>query len=535
MFQSPFWRRCRDTLFHYLRVLLPGEAPALDFPFAASDVAQLRRVAGAPQEAGLDGQTWDDMLLAEYSARLARETSIFGQQVLHRRLHEGAADEAAAARVRALLRDEAGLLRLHEAMGCLRQVDSEISAPLFGPAEAAAPWWTARLWLFPLAVLLTLAATLLSPLAWLGVVASWLALMALQMRYYDDARAWGRTLHGVQMLLRAHVLLAAQDGPHTAALREGARRAGRINRQLTPAQWPKMVPLYKEYSEWVLLHNIQHYFDSRVAARREIEHLRASFLLVAELEADVALARHLLATPRFCWATRCAPGALALEQFVHPLLEEAAPLSVELEGKGAFISGQNGIGKSTLLRGVGLNLIAARAFGFCYAARAAAPMLPVHSSMQSEDSLDGGESLYLAELRRAKELLALADGPRPAVFIIDEIFRGTNHLESISAAAAVLHTLAAKGMVIVSSHNLVLAPLLEDCLAPLCVHAPDGDAARLLLRPGVLAAPNGIALLAARGFGAPIEAKANKVFDWLSAHMAQPRACAHVLGGAAGI
>ena len=54
----------------------------------------------------------------------------------------------------------------------------------------------------------------------------------------------------------------------------------------------------------------------------------------------------------------------------------------------------------------------------------------------------------------------MAENGPPAFFIIDEIFRGTNHLESISAAAAVLHTLAASGLVIVSSHNLVLAPLL---------------------------------------------------------------------------
>lgn len=36
------------------------------------------------------------------------------------------------------------------------------------------------------------------------------------------------------------------------------------------------------------------------------------------------------------------------------------PLDLQLAHKGAFISGQNGIGKSTLLRPVGLNLLAAR-------------------------------------------------------------------------------------------------------------------------------------------------------------------------------
>jgi len=196
-----------------------------------------------------------------------------------------------------------------------------------------------------------------------------------------------------------------------------------------------------------------------------------------------------------------------------------------VDGQGAFISGQNGIGKSTLLRTVGLNLIAARAFGFCYADRATAPPLPVYSSMQNEDTLSGGESLYLAELRRARELLALA-GDGPAIFIIDEIFRGTNHVESISVAGAVLHTLCQSGCVIVSSHNLVLAPLLAGTLAPWCVQRSGGQ---LHVQPGVLQETNGITLLAAQGFDAQISAKAVRIAGWLGEHMRNPASCDGVL------
>src|SRR5471032_1750263 len=103
-----------------------------------------------------------------------------------------------------------------------------------------------------------------------------------------------------------------------------------------------------------------------------------------------------------------------------------------------------------------------------------------------------------------------------------EIFRGTNHLESISAAAAVLHTLSQQGTVMVSSHNLVLASLLEERLTPWCVSRV-GDG--LQVAPGVLRETNGIALLAARGFDAAISAKAKRVFDWLSDYMAHSADC----------
>jgi len=205
---------------------------------------------------------------------------------------------------------------------------------------------------------------------------------------------------------------------------------------------------------------------------------------------------------------------------VHPLMEQASPLTLGLDGRGAFISGQNASGKSTLLRMVGLNLVAARAFGFCYAKEARLPALPVRASMQNEDSLLGGESLYMSELRRARELLD-ASRRSAGICLIDEVFRGTNHLESVSAAAAVLETLCERDLVLVSSHNLVLARILAGKLEPLRIDTTSGAP---VLTPGVLRDPNGIALLATQGFGARIEGRAAEVARWLSGHLAEPQA-----------
>ena len=507
------------------------EPPEYDYPFARSDIAMLAKVEGGP--ALIDAQTWDEMLLDAYSASLAEHTSIFGQQRLHQRLAGGVADPASAERVRALLAAPDAMTQLQQAMHGLRSVDMEVSAPLFGQPIASPPWWRRLLLLPPLALLLSLAAALLfAPLAWFGVLAAWTVLMAVQVQFHERGKYWQRSVRSLQQLLLAHERLGALDTPFTQGWQDDARRAGRLHRHLTPIRWLKMVPLLSEYEDWFVLGDVRRYFRSRVVLLRQLEVFRHSFLRVAELEADLALARHLQAREQFCWA-QALPGdarELRFEQVRHPLLPAALPLSLSLDGRGAFVSGQNGIGKSTLLRTLGLNLVCARAFGFCHAQAARVPLLPLYSSMQSEDSLAGGESLYLAELRRARELLALADGAEPALFMIDEIFRGTNHLESISAAAAVLHTLAARHLVIVSSHNLVLAPLLEDCLAPWCVRRDASGA--LLLAPGVLQATNGIALLAERGFGRAIEDKAGRVFDWLSTHMAQPADCSGVLAPA---
>jgi hypothetical protein len=504
-----------------------------DYPFAASDVALYQRALHG-QRGALDAQTWDDMLLPQYSAKLARGTSILGQQELHRRLQAlpdvGADVEVSAVRVRALLADAGQRRHLLAACAGMRRADHDASETLFGPALAPVPRWAPYLPWLPVAVLLSAGLALVSGLLplWGLVLALWLSLSFIQMRFHEAAEEWARVLATLQQMLRAHSLLARIDHPLTFDFRADAALAGKVNRGISRSPLAGL-PGVSDYGDWLWLLNIRHYFNSRGVVRANRELLRACFERVAALEADLALARHLAETARFCWAGRS--DDVSLENAVHPLLAEPAPLPLSLQlqlplaRRGAFISGQNGIGKSTLLRTIGLNLIVARAFGFAYASAAVTPALPVYSSMQNEDALEGGESLYIAELRRAQELLALA-AQAPAIFIIDEIFRGTNHLESISAAAAVLHSLSASGVVIVSSHNLVLAPLLADVLAPWCVSRVDGD---LRLAPGVLKETNGIALLASRGFDAAISANAKRVHDWLRDYMAHPADCESLL------
>lgn len=476
-----------------------------DYPFTPSDVARYRRML-PDAHAMIDEQTWTDLLLPAYSAELARETSIFGQQELHRRLYAASADEvsASADRVRGLLADDGRRQQLQAAVQDLRRADREISETLYGPALPSSPRWLPLLAWLPIAFLLSAGLALgmgWMPM-WIVALALCVTLCVIQVRYYEAVQDWGRILDSTQLMLRVHTLLPWDD----------AAQAGKLNRRLSRALMANM-PGVSEYSDWLFLQNVRHYFRSRDVAREHIAFLRASFERVAVLDADLALARHLSRTGH-CWAEQ--GEGVALAQVVHPLLADAAALDFGMAAQGVFISGQNGVGKSTLLRAVGLSLVTARAFGFCYAARAVTPLLPVYASMQNEDALDSGESFYMAELRRGQELLALA-AQRPAIFIIDEIFRGTNYLESVSAAAAVLHTLAQQGRVVVASHHLVLASLLSDCLQPWCVRREGG---RLQLQPGLLQATNGLSLLSERGFDPAITEKADRIHARLTAQMA---------------
>jgi len=500
----------------------PAEPEPQDYPFAPSDVARLQRLTTDTADAALDDPTWRDLLLERYGELVSAETSIFGRQVLYRRLRNGSSEDEAALRrnrIETLLADPGRLARLHHGLRALRHADIEVAGLLFDSDASSTlaplqPAWLRVWFLIPLLLAASIAAALLlSPLAWLATAVAMYLLVAPQMRYRERMEEWSRLGGALQMLLRVCSLLDGSGHPLAEDFTGRAKQAGWISRHLKPSPLVDGAPLVKDYQHWFMLANVRHYFKSVRLAFAQRAFLCECYDLCANLEADVALARHLLATPLWCWAGRSAARSLALEEGVHPLVEGASALSIALDGKGAFLSGQNGVGKSTFLRTLGVNLAAARAFGFCYARRASLPALPVVASMQNEDSLLGGQSLYIAELARARELLAAA-AARPVVCLVDEIFRGTNHEESVSAAAAVLDELAAQALVVVSSHNLVLGPLLAHRLAPWRVGT--GDNGVLRLEPGVLGRTNGIALLAGHGFGTAVQDKAEKVARWLA-------------------
>ncbi|MGW8390081.1 MutS-related protein [Pseudoduganella sp. HUAS MS19] len=491
----------------------------MEYPFSEGAVARYDELAGASGNGAVDGQTWQDLLLAPYLLAVAEGASIFGRQMLYRRLRRGMAAGPSGG-VRAMLADSAARERLATQLAPLRNASAEVSESLFVAAVDAAarpesppagsplppvPRWSAWLRLVPLAFLACAAASFFWLSALVPAVVLSLVLMAIQIAFHARMQQWTDVAEALQLQLYAH---SQQDV-------SGAAQAAQLRGKLARNAF-STAPGVAEYADWVLLSNLKHYFFTRRLVREHAAFLRESYELVASLDADLALARHLSAQTCWCWVEEGWEQEIQLQAVRHPLLPDAQSLDLALDGKSAFISGQNGIGKSTLLRAIGLNLLAARAFGFCYAEAARVPNLPVYASMQNEDALDGGESLYQSELRRAHELLALAREPQRAVFIIDEIFRGTNHFESVSASAAVLEQLAGRGTVLVSSHNVVLAQLLEQCCVPLLVQKRAG---RLVLTPGVLAETNGLTLLAQSGFDASIEERARDVYKRLTGRL----------------
>lgn len=155
---------------------------------------------------------------------------------------------------------------------------------------------------------------------------------------------------------------------------------------------------------------------------------------------------------------------MAFEGCFHPLVPRAKVIANDFAFAGeqrlGLLTGSNMSGKSTFLRTVGLNQILANMGAPVFARRFTTRPLAIESCIEVSDSLRDGFSYFYAEVRRLKALLD-ATRARPSLFLIDEIFRGTNNRERQIGSRAVIETLAqAKGSEgFVSTHDLELTSL----------------------------------------------------------------------------
>jgi hypothetical protein len=197
----------------------------------------------------------------------------------------------------------------------------------------------------------------------------------------------------------------------------------------------------------------------------------------------------------------------------HPLLpaEKCVRNDVRLGGETGpriiLISGSNMSGKSTLLRATGVNTVLALAGGVVRATSFTLTPVSLGATMRVQDSLQAGLSRFFAEVRKVRALLDLATNRSipPLVFLLDELFAGTNSADRVAGAEGVVRALLTAGAVgFVTTHDLSLAAIGERLPGAVNAFFSDGFAEGALnfdytMRPGVVAHGNGLALMRAVG------------------------------------
>jgi hypothetical protein len=183
----------------------------------------------------------------------------------------------------------------------------------------------------------------------------------------------------------------------------------------------------------------------------------------AEFEALHAVATYAHEHPADIFPEFTKETAFAASGMGHPLLlaETCVPNDVRFDAETRFwiISGSNMAGKSTIMRSIGTNIVLALAGAPVRAASLTLAPFHVCASISTADSLLEGKSRFMAEVERIRDTLTTASGNH-VLFLIDEIFSGTNSHDRRIAAESVVRALIQSGAVgALSTHDLALTEI----------------------------------------------------------------------------
>jgi hypothetical protein len=196
-------------------------------------------------------------------------------------------------------------------------------------------------------------------------------------------------------------------------------------------------------------------------------------------------------------------GALfEAEGLAHPLLANAVANDVAIgQVKLLLVSGSNMSGKSTLLRTIGTNLVLALAGAPVRATKLRASAMQLGATLRIQDSLQEGASRFYAEIKRLRQIVDLTQGPRPVLFLLDEILGGTNSHDRRIGAEGVVRGLLERGAVgLLTTHDLALAEIPGAVNVHFEDHLENGELRfDYRMRPGVVQKSNALELMRAVG------------------------------------
>jgi hypothetical protein len=246
--------------------------------------------------------------------------------------------------------------------------------------------------------------------------------------------------------------------------------------------------------EPLVLFNVLKQLDSKRA------HLQQVYKFIGEIDTAISINFIREDVPYFCHPTITTDKRhIAAVGVYHPLIFGAVANSIHLSGKSALLTGSNMSGKTTFIRTMGINSIIAQTTNTCFAKEFLMPVLKIHSAIRISDDLLNDKSYYFEEVLTIKELLKESDSGVGNLFLLDELFKGTNTVERIASGKAVLAYLnKGNNIVFVATHDLELTELLKGDFSMFhFTEVVEGDSIMFdyKIKPGNLSTTNAIKIL----------------------------------------
>ena len=425
----------------------------------------------------LDDRTWRDLDLDAVYVVLDRTSSSVGQQCLYHRLRSSASATTLQA-FEALISRMAGNVALREqcqmALASLRGAAGYDIWRLAEPGVLEVRRWHVVSPVLALAMLISAALALW----WPGAIVITIALLpvCLAVRILN-ARRVAAVIDALRLIgpliAAAATLQRAVDDDSSdltgglvadvPALRRLRMVTGWIARDSVTMD-PLSGVLFELLNFFLALDGNALLFGAIELGRRAAA-LQRTLAAVGEVDAAIAIASYRASTDGWTRPSFHEVGsAVSIRGLRHPLLPRGVPNAVSFAPPyGVLITGSNMSGKSTFLRSLGVAAVMSRTINTCTATSYECPMLAVRSCMGRMDDLIAGRSYYLDEVQGVLSLVHASESSEAHLFLLDELFRGTNAVERVAAGEAVLAQLAsanARHLVVAATHDSELVSLL---------------------------------------------------------------------------
>ena len=491
--------------------------------------AYFRSVAAEwPKAELVEDRTWSDLEMERVFIRLNKSTTPLGAQHLYAMLrHAQSNPELLNENVIAIhaftSNPEAGaaLRRVLRELG--RSESAELAGFLPGKPPAVPSWHRLFYFLSAVAVLCPFG-LFLSPWFLLPSLCLWIINIVVHCVYRRDVVQHASALANLATLVgcarQIPHALRRFDLPEVRELRTQESVARKIQQQISKTFLSKesandLLVVLVENLNVLCLFELCSLCRAILAVNKERAALLRIFQIIGRLDAFQGLSTALGEYPVICAAELKAGRDFTLLDVYHPLVANPVPNSIEGSGHSLLLTGTNMAGKTTFIKTLGINLLLAQTLGICLARKAVLPPARLKTLINREDTILAGQSYFFFE---ASELRRMLDDAKrtdqEAWFVLDEVFRGTNTIERVAAAAAVLGHLARQGMVIASTHDHELTTLLAAQFdAYHFSEVVDGGRARFdyQLRKGPCTSRNAIKLLALAGYPQDVIEAAEKL------------------------
>jgi hypothetical protein len=486
------------------------------------------RASSRDEPVALDDRTWDDLVLDEVFQRIDYTESTLGRHALYHRLRVAHTTESLRAfesLVTRLSDDAAARERVQLALGRLVDPQGYNLWWLARPDAVDVPVWYAAFPAMAFVTLVLIPVVVVRPALLPALIGVLVLNFVLHLATFRRIEAISTAFRQIAPLVATGQALRFIQGDDVDPLVAPLRRDARLARLKTISRWvsgdPLMLSVQPNMAAVALADLIVLIYDylnlvlpvNAAGVYFGIASLRADAAKLLDMigalgDVDVALSVAALRAGQTAWSRPIftPPGSIvAMTEAIHPLVAGAVPNSVELRpGAGMLVTGSNMSGKSTLLRTLGVTTVMAQSLHTCFASAYAAPMLMVRSCIGRADDILAGKSYYMVEVEALLGLVRDSTGAMPHLFLLDEMFRGTNAVERIAAGQSVLIELIDRKphMVVAATHDNELVDLLSGSYAPF--HFGDALTDETLtfdycLRPGRATSRNAIALLRLNG------------------------------------